>query len=36
MMKAEDDYNVFMRKLDRVFPVFGKTIPLPLPEPGQS
>lgn len=32
LMKAEDDWDVFKRKIDRVFPAFGRTIPLPLPE----
>ena len=32
MMKAEDDWDVFKRKLDRVFPAIGKNYLLPLPE----
>jgi hypothetical protein len=33
LMKAEDEWNTFKRKLDRVCPPYGKTIPLALPEP---
>jgi hypothetical protein len=36
MMKAEDRWDIFMRKMDRVFPIYGKTIPLALPEPGRQ
>ena len=32
LMKAEDKWEVFKRKLDRVLPAFGRTLPLPLPE----
>ena len=33
LQKAEDKWDVFKRKLDRVFPAYGKNMVLPLPEP---
>lgn len=36
LMKGEDKWDVFMRKMDRVFPMYGKTIPLALPEPANN
>lgn len=36
LMKAEDDWSVFKRKLDRVLPAYGKTLALPFPEPADG